>query len=187
MTVQPAPDPFKDLRRFDDPLPKRPPPVGPARNGGRENGDRGGDSYKPRGGPRSNAGSYRTRSPVRDPVFDRYREPRELLPPRPSGLPQRPRSRSPPPRYRSGGGGGGGGGGGHRYGPPADYYNRPPHPGSRGGSGSGSGGYNGSRAYESRSQPPLPNEPLPRGSGGRREPYRPMPSSAKGNWMRYKT
>ncbi|KAI5853196.1 hypothetical protein DFP73DRAFT_535484 [Morchella snyderi] len=178
MTVKPALDPFRDLRNFDreDPFPKRAPPAGPSR---------GKDSYKSRNAHRDgNGASYRQRSPVRDPVFDRYREP---LPPRPvHGLPPRPRSRSrSPPRNRnggrpggSGGGGGRGGGGGggrgrggaHMYGPPSEFHNRPAAREPR-------------RGYESHSQPPLPREPAPR----RTEAYRPMPSSAKGNWQKYKT
>lgn len=176
MTMKPTLDPFRDLRNFDreDPFPKRAPPTGPSK---------GRDSYKSRNAQRDgNGASYRqrSRSPHRDPIFDRYRQ---HLPVRPThGLPPRPRSRSRSPlRIRGnssrgggsigrGGGGSGGRGGARMYGPPGDIHNRPAARESRGG-------------YESRSQPPLPREPVPR----RTEAFRPMPSSARGNWQKYKT
>lgn len=165
----PAPDPFKDLRRIDETPKNRV----PERSGGGKDND---NTYRPnrapRGAPRA-PHQYRAHSPIRSEVFDRYREL-----PRPHGLPARPRSRSPP-RHR-------GGEGPSSWNRSSDYHDRPTHGGGRGVYGSGPG-----RAFESRLQPPLPNEVPPRGGGdrggGARASYRPMPSSAKDNWRRYKT
>lgn len=172
----PAPDPFKDVRKIDE-APKERVPERNGRAGGRNNTYR--PDQAPRGAPRAPS-QYRPRSPVRSEVFDRYRE---RPPPsrQPHGLPARPRSRSPQrPRPDRGVGG-----------PPSwsrsgDHHERPARGGGRGGYGSGPG-----RAYESRAQPPLPNEAPPRRGGDRggggRESFRPAASSAKESWRRHKT
>lgn len=171
----PPPDPFKNVRKIDETPKER-----VLERNGRDNNNTYRPDRAPRGAPRA-PHQYRARSPIRSEVFDRYREPPP--PPRqPHGLPPRPRSRSPP-RHRSDRAVGG---------PPSwnrsgDYHERP----ARGGGGRGGYGSGPGRAYESRAQPPLPNEPPPRGGGDRggggRESYRPMASSAKENWRRYKT
>lgn len=169
----PAPDPFKDIRKIDE-TPKERVPERNGKAGGRNNTYR--PDQAPRGAPRAPS-QYR---PVRSEVFDRYRE---RPPPsrQPHGLPARPRSRSPP-RLRSDRGVGGL----PSWSRSGDHHERPTRGGGRGGYGSGPG-----RVYESRAQPPLPNEAPPRGGGDRGGGgggiFKPAASSAKESWRRYKT